>query len=164
MTLPKFPAYVCVCCELCCSFFFILSFSFVGLVFLIVFGFLFVLQFFCMLVHRFTTLSHFIARAPYRFGQSYRTSISFLSRHLDPDEEHLLTEARNSETVSISRIKRDKSRKRKGTPGKTSEKSKLLPNHHSNDVYSESPPWSTRTRIHKCRSASGSKGSYPVQN
>ncbi|XP_078327748.1 uncharacterized protein LOC111112966 isoform X4 [Crassostrea virginica] len=110
-----------------------------GLVFLIVFGFLFVLQFFCMLVHRFTTLSHFIARAPYRFGQSYRTSISFLSRHLDPDEEHLLTEARNSETVSISRIKRDKSRKRKGTPGKTSEKSKLLPNHHSNDVYSGLP-------------------------
>ncbi|XP_022312718.1 uncharacterized protein LOC111117767 [Crassostrea virginica] len=88
-----------------------------SLVFLIVFGFLFVLQFFCMLVHRFTTLCHFIARAPYRFGQSYRTSIYFLSRHLDPDEEHRLTEARNSETVSISRIKRDKSRKRKKWPG-----------------------------------------------
>nr|XP_022306572.1 uncharacterized protein LOC111112966 isoform X3 [Crassostrea virginica] len=46
-----------------------------SLVFLIVFGFLFVLQFVCMLVHRFTTLSHFIARAPYRFGQSYQTSL-----------------------------------------------------------------------------------------
>ncbi|XP_078327735.1 uncharacterized protein LOC144623227 [Crassostrea virginica] len=65
-----------------------------GLFFLIVFGFLFVLQFLCMLVNRFTTLSHFIGRAPYRFRQSYRTSISFLLRHLDPDEEHLLTEAR----------------------------------------------------------------------
>ena len=51
----------------------------------------------------------------------------------------LPTEARNSETVSISRIKPDKSRKRKGTPGKTFEKSKLLPNHHSNDVYSGLP-------------------------
>ncbi|XP_078328028.1 uncharacterized protein LOC144617453 [Crassostrea virginica] len=82
-----------------------------SLVFLIVFGFLFVLQFFCMLVHRFTT----------RFGQSYRTSIYFLSCHLDPDEEHLLTEARNSETVSISRIKRDKSRKRKKWAGNVRE-------------------------------------------
>nr|XP_022312715.1 uncharacterized protein LOC111117764 isoform X1 [Crassostrea virginica] len=28
----------------------------------------------------------------------------------------------------------------------------------------DSTPWSPRTRIHKCRSASGSEGSYPVQN
>nr|XP_022311746.1 uncharacterized protein LOC111116983 [Crassostrea virginica]XP_022311747.1 uncharacterized protein LOC111116983 [Crassostrea virginica] len=48
----------------------------------------------------------------------------------------LLTEARNSETVSISRINPDKSRKRKGTPGKTPEKSNILTNYHSNDVYS----------------------------
>ena len=51
----------------------------------------------------------------------------------------LPTEARNSETVSISRIKPDKSRKRKGTPGKTSGKSKLLPYHHSNEVYLRLP-------------------------
>ncbi|XP_062610784.1 uncharacterized protein LOC134272577 [Saccostrea cucullata] len=56
-----------------------------SLLFLIVFGFLFVLQFLCMLLHRFTTLSHFIARAPYRFGQNYRTSVAFLSRDLEPD-------------------------------------------------------------------------------
>ena len=138
MTVPISSIRLCILRSVL-NFSVILSFSFLGLVFLIEFGFLFVLQFLCMLVHRFTTLSHFIGRAQYWFRQSYRTSISFLSRHLDPDEEHLLTEARNSETVSISRIKRDKSRKRKGTPGKTSEKSKLLSNHHSNDVYSGLP-------------------------
>ncbi|KAL8601706.1 hypothetical protein ACOMHN_033882 [Nucella lapillus] len=36
-----------------------------GLVFLTVFGFLFVLQFLTMLVHRLYTLSHYLARAPY---------------------------------------------------------------------------------------------------
>ena len=135
MTVPNSSKWLCILRSVL-YFSVILSFSFVGLFFLIVFGFLFVLQFLCMLVNRFTTPSHFIARAPYWLRQSYRTSISFLSRHLDPDEEHLLTEARNSETVSISRIKPGKSRKRKGTPLKTSEKSKLLPNYHSNDVYS----------------------------
>ena len=142
-----------MCCEQCCKF---LSFClcFVGLVFLIVFGFLFVLQFFCMLVHRFTTLCHFIARAPYRFGQSYRTSIYFLSRHLDPDEEHLLTEARNSETVSISRIKRDKSRKRKNRPGKRPRSRSFCLITIATPSSRDSPSWSPRTRIHKCRSAS----------
>lgn len=50
-----------------------------GLIFLVVFGFILVLQFVCMLIHRFTTLCHFIARAPYRCGQEYRTSISLMS-------------------------------------------------------------------------------------
>ncbi|XP_062598687.1 uncharacterized protein LOC134260123, partial [Saccostrea cucullata] len=60
-----------------------------SLLFLIVFGFLFVLQFICMLLHRFTTLSHFIARAPYQFGENYRTSVAFLSRDLEPDANNL---------------------------------------------------------------------------
>uniref|UniRef100_K1QY68 Ankyrin repeat and SAM domain-containing protein 1A n=1 Tax=Magallana gigas TaxID=29159 RepID=K1QY68_MAGGI len=50
-----------------------------SLIFLVVFGFILVLQFVCMLIHRFTTLCHFIARAPYRCGQEYRTSISLMS-------------------------------------------------------------------------------------
>lgn len=50
-----------------------------GLIFLVVFGFILVLQFVCMLIHRFTTLCHFIARAPYRCGQEYRTSILLMS-------------------------------------------------------------------------------------
>ncbi|XP_061191089.1 uncharacterized protein LOC133199272 [Saccostrea echinata] len=111
-----------------------------SLVFLIVFGFLFVLQFLCMLVHRFTTLSHFIARAPYKFGQNYRTSVAFLSRDLDPDEEHLAREARSLEPKFLERIKKTKIGKRKrsidrhGNHDNTSENTLLLPN-HLNEVH-----------------------------
>ncbi|XP_048748701.2 uncharacterized protein LOC125660927 isoform X3 [Ostrea edulis] len=109
-----------------------------SLVFLVVFGFLFVLQFLCMLVHRFTTLSHFIARAPYRFGQSYRTSISFLSRDLDPDEEHLVAEARSLEPQFLQRMqKKSKVVKRKKhqnhQDNRFSERAPLMSNHP--DVY-----------------------------
>jgi hypothetical protein len=127
-------------------FFFVINSDFVlfaGLVFLIIFGFLFVLQFLCMLVHRFTTLSHFIARAPYRCGQSYRTSISFLSRDLDPDEEHLVAEARNLEPQLLERmIRKPKGGKRKKKQDhhneKSSERSSLMQNRqmqNHQDVY-----------------------------
>ncbi|XP_062606076.1 uncharacterized protein LOC134267885 [Saccostrea cucullata] len=110
-----------------------------SLVFLIVFGFLFVLQFLCMLVHRFTTLSHFIARAPYKFGQNYRTSVAFLSRDLDPDEEHLAREARSLEPQFLERMKkkprkRNRSANQQSNHDNTSENVSLLPNNF-NDVY-----------------------------
>lgn len=41
-----------------------------SLLFLVVFGFIFVLQFLCMIIHRFTTLCHLIARAQYRWVDS----------------------------------------------------------------------------------------------
>ncbi|XP_076451581.1 uncharacterized protein LOC143287463 isoform X2 [Babylonia areolata] len=47
-----------------------------GLVFVVIFGFLFVLQFLTMLVHRVYTMSHYLARAPYRCGQPMQTSWS----------------------------------------------------------------------------------------
>ena len=46
-----------------------------GLVFLVVFGFLFFLQFLTMLLHRLSTMSHYLARAPYRCA-SPLTSLS----------------------------------------------------------------------------------------
>ncbi|XP_063437912.1 uncharacterized protein LOC134718963 [Mytilus trossulus] len=49
----------------------------VGLVFLLIFGILLLVQFFCMLFHRLSTLAHFLARAPYRFGHGYRSSWSY---------------------------------------------------------------------------------------
>nr|KAG5707326.1 hypothetical protein BaRGS_005293 [Batillaria attramentaria] len=49
----------------------------VGLVFLVVFGALFFIQFLTMLQHRLVTLSHFLARAPYRCGRPMFTSWSF---------------------------------------------------------------------------------------
>ncbi|CAG2241376.1 CHS1 [Mytilus edulis] len=48
-----------------------------SLVFLLIFGVLLLVQFFCMLFHRLSTLAHFLARAPYRFGHGYRSSWSY---------------------------------------------------------------------------------------
>ena len=53
---------VCVCA---CLQFYDVTVS-AGLVFLVVFGFLFFLQFLTMLWHRLSTVSHYLARAPYR--------------------------------------------------------------------------------------------------
>ncbi|XP_062603137.1 uncharacterized protein LOC134264898 [Saccostrea cucullata] len=109
--------------------------------FLIAFGFLFVLQFLCMLVHRFTTPSYFLARAPYKFGQNYRTSVAFLSRDLDPDDEDLAREARSLELQILERMeknlslgKRKRSTNHHGNHDSTSENASLLSN-HVNDVY-----------------------------
>lgn len=53
-----------------------------GFLFLVVFGLIFVVQFLCMLVHRLKTLIHVLARAPYRFGDGYKTSWSFSDNRL----------------------------------------------------------------------------------
>ncbi|XP_029657956.2 chitin synthase chs-2-like isoform X2 [Octopus sinensis] len=53
-----------------------------GFVFLAVFGFIFVLQFLCMLFHRMGTLMHLIARSPYKFGAGFKTSWSFSDKRL----------------------------------------------------------------------------------
>jgi hypothetical protein len=87
-----------------------------------------------MLRHRFTTLSHFIARAPYRCGQSYRTSISFLSRDLDPDEKDLVAEARNLEPHLPERMMRKlkggkRKKKQEHQDEKSSELSLLMQNY-----------------------------------
>ncbi|KAK3596690.1 hypothetical protein CHS0354_038027 [Potamilus streckersoni] len=49
----------------------------IGLAFLVIYSLIFVIQFLCMLVHRVITLSHFLARAPYRCGDGYNSSWSF---------------------------------------------------------------------------------------
>ncbi|PVD35423.1 hypothetical protein C0Q70_02385 [Pomacea canaliculata] len=48
-----------------------------GVSFLFVFGLLFIIQFLTMLVHRLTTVSHYLARAPYRCGRPMKTTWSF---------------------------------------------------------------------------------------
>ncbi|GAB1607942.1 chitin synthase chs-2-like [Argonauta hians] len=53
-----------------------------GFVFLAVFGFIFLLQFICMLFHRIGTLMHTIARSPYKFGSGFKTSWSFSDKRL----------------------------------------------------------------------------------
>ncbi|KAK6965689.1 Chitin synthase class 2, partial [Biomphalaria glabrata] len=49
----------------------------IGLVFLIIFGLLFLVQFLAMIVHRVSTLCHYVARAPYTFGNPLLTTWSF---------------------------------------------------------------------------------------
>lgn len=89
-----------------------------------------------MLVHRFTTLSHFIARAPYKFGQNYRSSVSFLSRDIDSEEELLTREVRNLEPQFLRKIRsQQKQGKRKKIISKSSETAPLIANHHGNDIY-----------------------------
>ena len=48
-----------------------------GLCFLFVFGLLFSIQFLTMLVHRTSTLSHYLARASYKFGKPMHSNWSF---------------------------------------------------------------------------------------
>lgn len=60
----------------------VLNSSPLGFLFLVVFGLIFVVQFLCMLVHRLKTLIHVLARAPYRFGDGYKTSWSFSDNRL----------------------------------------------------------------------------------
>lgn len=93
-----------------------------------------------MLVHRFTTLSHFIARAPYKFGQNYRSSVSFLSRDIDSEEELLTREVRNLEPQFLRRIRnQQKQGKRKKSNSKSPETAPLIANHHGNDIYTGPP-------------------------
>lgn len=93
-----------------------------------------------MLVHRFTTLSHFIARAPYKFGQNYRSSVSFLSRDIDSEEELLTREVRNLEPQFLRRIRnQQKQGKRKKSNSKSPETAPLIANHNGNDIYTGPP-------------------------
>ena len=55
-----------------------------GLVFIIVFGFLVFVQFLTMLWHRMSTLLHFIARAPFRPGEGSLKGWSFNDNELPP--------------------------------------------------------------------------------
>lgn len=85
----------------------VLSSNPLGFLFLAVFGFIFVMQFLCMLVHRLATLVHMLARAPYRFGAGYKTSWSFLDKRLVSNRA---TDNNNFEGV-IARKKAEDKRK-----------------------------------------------------
>ena len=128
----KFTAYVCVCCEQCCNF---LSFClcFVGLVFLIVFGFLF-----CMRASLHHAVSLHCACAvpvwselpdlhllPVASSGPRRGAPADGSQELG-NRVHLPDQAGQIQ-------------KTEEMAGKTSEKSKLLPNHHSNTFFSGFP-------------------------
>ncbi|XP_023931464.1 uncharacterized protein LOC112041925 [Lingula anatina] len=64
---------------------FLLGSNPLGLAFLFVFGFVLIIQFLAMIVHRFAAWMHMIARAPYKFGQPYHTNWAF-----NPQEEDFI--------------------------------------------------------------------------
>lgn len=87
-----------------------------------------------------TLLGHFIVRAPYKFGQNYRSSVSFLSRDIDSEEEFLTREVRNLEPQFLIRIRsQQKQGKRKKSNSKSSETAQLIANHHGNGIYTGPP-------------------------
>lgn len=49
----------------------------IGLVILVLFSFVLIIQFFAMVVHRVSTLIHFLGRAPYKFGATFNTAWAF---------------------------------------------------------------------------------------
>ncbi|XP_059154827.1 uncharacterized protein LOC131940217 [Physella acuta] len=76
------------------------------LVFLLIFGLVFLIQFLCMLVHRANTLCHNIARAPYTCGKPLETSWSFKDKFETKEEEDLYQSIReiNSEVTRSRRL------------------------------------------------------------
>ena len=82
-----------------------------GLAFLVVFGFIFVIQFLCMLVHRLETLSHFVSRLPYRCNATYNKSWSF-DNDVDPEMIQALREVSQAEREGRRRLK-EKQRQKK---------------------------------------------------
>ncbi|XP_046555805.1 uncharacterized protein LOC124265054 [Haliotis rubra] len=58
-----------------------------GLSFLLIFGTLLVIQFLAMIIHRISTLVHFLARAPFKYGEPMATSWSFQSQLVSHDPE-----------------------------------------------------------------------------
>ncbi|XP_060075146.1 uncharacterized protein LOC132554839 [Ylistrum balloti] len=102
----------------------------VGLVFLGIFGFLFVLQFLCMLVHRLTTFGHFCARAPYRFGHQYNSSWKFADGNtgcnLSDDDRQALNEAKEGDKKIKARLISQKRKHRKQHVSIADEKEHLL--------------------------------------
>ncbi|XP_046555812.1 chitin synthase-like [Haliotis rubra] len=58
-----------------------------GLSFLLIFGTLLVIQFLAMIIHRISTLVHFVARAPFKYGEPMATSWSFENQLVPNDSE-----------------------------------------------------------------------------
>ncbi|KAL5019917.1 hypothetical protein ScPMuIL_002809 [Solemya velum] len=102
-----------------------------GLSFVFIFGVIFVIQFMCMWVHRILTLSHYLARAPYKYGKPYNTSWAFKDRDIstrgfaDSEDLDALLGVKIAERKSRSRLF---SRKRaENRIQKSSERIPLLP-------------------------------------
>ncbi|XP_052242760.1 chitin synthase chs-2-like isoform X5 [Dreissena polymorpha] len=93
----------------------------VGLVVLVVFSFVLFIQFIAMIIHRITTATHFLARAPYRFGAKYRTAWAL--NDCDMPEE---TEARRARAEAKTQAEERIQNGRSTRVAKPEEKQPLL--------------------------------------
>ena len=55
-------------------------FYFAGLLVVVLFTFVLIVQFLAMVVHRVGTVTHYLGRAPYRVNEAYHSSWSFNDR------------------------------------------------------------------------------------
>ncbi|XP_045184960.2 uncharacterized protein LOC123542969 isoform X2 [Mercenaria mercenaria] len=62
----------------------------IGLVVLVLFGLVLIIQFLAMIVHRVSTLTHFLGRAPYRVGDTYNTTWAFNDRDMKVSEDDMV--------------------------------------------------------------------------
>ncbi|BFZ23575.1 hypothetical protein BsWGS_26614 [Bradybaena similaris] len=108
-----------------------------GVVFLIVFGLVFLVQFLAMLVHRMATFCHFIARAPYTFNRPFLTTWSFKDKvdneFEDPADAIAHHQKRKLVDAALKKAARFK-RKATSSNSRTDEKSPLLCTDESNHV------------------------------
>ncbi|XP_046329399.2 uncharacterized protein LOC124113182 isoform X2 [Haliotis rufescens] len=106
-----------------------------GLSFLFIFGTLLLVQFLAMIIHRISTLIHFLARAPFKYGAPMKTSWSFGGATRLHDTET------NDDWEAIQTLRRDEHRireakrrqklKKARSIGSISENAPLLQNSHS---------------------------------
>ncbi|RUS88696.1 hypothetical protein EGW08_003511 [Elysia chlorotica] len=105
----------------------------IGLVFLFIFGFLFLLQFLLMLVHRTYTMSHYLARASYKYGKPLHTNWSFKDKsheHFeDTEDQNAIRQIKYDEDRAFRRTLQSKKRDKKANAtGPANERTPLIPN------------------------------------
>ncbi|KAH3868292.1 hypothetical protein DPMN_031435 [Dreissena polymorpha] len=104
----------------------------VGLVVLVIFSFVLFIQFIAMIIHRLTTATHFLARAPYLFGDKYNAAYALNDRDIADKNRpisHLESKQKTSRIfglhVTMSSNKKCKNRCCRGKTPKSIRNSKV---------------------------------------
>lgn len=99
----------------------------IGLVVLVLFGLVLIIQFFAMIVHRISTLTHFLGRAPYRIGDTFNTTWAFNDKDIkmSEDERAAVRNLDYTKRQAYDRLRPKHARRRE----KTDERKPLLETH-----------------------------------
>ncbi|XP_046547945.1 LOW QUALITY PROTEIN: uncharacterized protein LOC124257841 [Haliotis rubra] len=109
-----------------------------GLSFLFIFGTLLAIQFLAMIIHRISTLAHFLARAPFKYGATAKTSWSFgataTGTTLTPLDDWEAIQTLQRDEHRIREAKRRQKMKKARTMASISENTSLLHDGQQNKV------------------------------